>query len=323
MKRIVPLKKQGVKMKIVFLDAKTMGDDVSLEAFSEFGEFVTYATTSKKETLEHIGNAQIVLTNKVVIDSDTMDACPQLRLICITATGMNNVDLDYAKKKGIEVKNVAGYSTASVTQTTFTLALYLMAQTRFYDEFVKSGEWSKSGLFTNVERPYGEIKGKKWGIIGFGTIGKSVAKVADAFGAHVSYYSTSGANNDSSYTRMELSDMLEACDIISIHAPLNEKTNGLIKKEQLVLMKKGAILLNMGRGGIVNEADLADAIDNNGLIAGLDVTLSEPIEKDNKLLHVKNKRNLVITPHIAWASYEARVELMKMVADNIKNYLEI
>ncbi|HIP45667.1 MAG TPA: D-2-hydroxyacid dehydrogenase [Sulfurospirillum arcachonense] len=307
-------------MKTVFLDAKTMGDDVSLEAFKEFGEFVTYSTTSKAQTVEHIGNAQVVLTNKVVIDSDVMDKCLQLRLICITATGMNNVDLDYAKQKGIEVKNAAGYSTASVTQTTFTLALYLMAQTKFYDKFVSSGEWSRSGLFTNVERPYSEIKGKKWGIIGFGTIGKSVAKVADAFGANVSYYSTSGVNNDISHTRMELSEMLSECDIISIHAPLNEKTKGLIKKEQLNLMKKGAILINVGRGGIVDEADLADAIDNNGILAGLDVTVTEPMEEDNKLLHIEKKDNIVITPHIAWASYEARVELMKIVANNIKEF---
>jgi len=309
-------------MKIVFLDAKTMGNDVNLEAFKKFGEFITYGTTSKAQTVEHISNAQVVLTNKVVIDSEIMDKCPQLRLICITATGMNNVDLEYAKKKGIEVKNAAGYSTTSVTQTTFTLALYLLAQTKFYDTFVNSGEWSKSDLFTNVERPYNEIKGKKWGIIGFGTIGKNVAKIADAFGANISYYSTSGTNNDNSYTRMELHEMLSKCDIVSIHAPLNEKTNGLIKKEQLNLMKKGAILLNLGRGGIVDEADLAEAIDNNSILAGLDVTTTEPIEENNPLLYVKQKDNLVITPHIAWASYEARVELMKIVADNIKSFIE-
>lgn len=309
-------------MKIVFLDAKTMGDDVSLETFKSFGEFKIFLTTSKKETIEHISDAQIVLTNKVVIDSEIMDKCPNLKLICITATGMNNVDLDYAKGKGIEVKNAAGYSTASVTQTTFTLALYLMAQTKFYDDFVKSSEWSNSGLFTNVERPYHEIKGKKWGIIGFGTIGKSVAKVADAFGANVSYYSTSGVNNDNTYTRMELKEMLESCDIISIHAPLNAQTNGLIKKEELNLMKKGAILINVGRGGIVDETDLAYAVDNNDILAGIDVTATEPVEIDNPLLHVKKKDNLAMTPHLAWASYEARVELMKIVANNIKEFLK-
>ena len=309
-------------MKIVFLDAKTIGKDVSLESFRELGEFVTYETSSKGQILNHIGDAQVVLTNKVVIDSETMDACPQLRLICITATGMNNVDLNYAKKKGIVVKNAAGYSTASVTQTTFTLALYLIAQTKFYDGFVSSGEWSKSGLFTNVERPFSEIKGKKWGIIGFGNIGKSVAKVADAFGADVSYFSTSGVNNHNSYRRIQLDEMLQACDIISIHAPLNEKTSGLIKKEQLDLMKKGAILLNLGRGGIIDEADLAYAIDNNEILAGLDVTATEPIQINNPLLHVKKKEKLIITPHIAWASYEARVELMRIVANNIKEFMK-
>lgn len=308
-------------MKIVFLDAITIGEDVSLKAFDAFGEFVTYPTTPKEKIVERIGDAQIVLTNKVVIDSEVMDKCPQLRLICITATGMNNVDLDYAAKKGIEVKNAAGYSTSSVTQMTFTLALYLIAQSSFYDDFVKSGDWSKSGLFTNVERPFFELKGKKWGIIGFGNIGKNVAKVADAFGANVSYYSTSGANNDSTYTRMELDEMLQDCDIISIHAPLNEKTLGLIKKPQLALMKKGAILLNLGRGGIVDEADLAYAIDNYDILAGIDVVATEPIEADNKLLHVKNKDHLAMSPHIAWASKEARTELMKIVAQNIKDYL--
>jgi len=308
-------------MKIVFLDAITVGDDVSLKAFDAFGEFVTYPITPKEKIVEHIGDAKIVLTNKVVIDSEVMDKCLQLRLICITATGMNNVDLDYAAKKGIEVKNAAGYSTSSVTQMTFTLALYLIGQSSFYDDFVKSGDWSKSGLFTNVERPYFELKGKKWGIIGFGNIGKNVAKVADAFGANVSYYSTSGANNDSTYTRMELDEMLQTCDIISIHAPLNEKTLGLIKKPQLELMKKGAILLNLGRGGIVDEADLAYAIDNYDILAGIDVVATEPIEADNKLLHVKNKDHLAMSPHIAWASKEARVELMKIVAQNIKDYL--
>ncbi len=315
------IKELGDKMKIVFLDAKTIGDDISLDAFKEFGEFVTYPTTSKEQTVKHIGDAKIVLTNKVIIDKDVIDRCPKLELICIVATGMNNVDLDYAKKKNITVKNAAGYSTASVTQMTFTLAFYLIAQSKFYDEFVSSAKWSRSGLFTNVERPLKEIKGKKWGVIGFGTIGKSVAKIADAFGANVSYYSTSGVNNDKTFTRMELDEMLINCDIITIHAPLNKQTDNLIKKEQLNLMKKGAILLNLGRGGIVNEDDLADAIDNHGILAGIDVTKVEPINENNKLLHVKKKDNLIITPHIGWSSYEARVELMKIVANNIKDFL--
>lgn len=309
-------------MKIVFLDASTLGDDVSLDAFNELGEFITYPTTSNEQTTSHIGDAQIALTNKAVIDKEVMDTCENLKLICVTATGMNNVDLEYAKEKGIEVKNAAGYSTASVTQSTFTLALYLIGQSRFYDDYVKSGAWVKSPIFTNVDRPFFELKDKKWGVIGFGTIGKSVAKVADAFGANVSYYSTSGANNDSTYTRMELDEMLSTCDVVSIHAPLNEKTKDLIKKPQLELMKKGAVLLNLGRGGIVDENDLAYAIDFNGLLAGFDVLAVEPMNADNKLLHVKNKDNLAMSPHTAWASKESRVSLMKIVEANIKVYLK-
>lgn len=309
-------------MKIVFLDASTLGSDVSLDVFNDFGEFITYDTTTKEQTLKHISDAQIVLTNKVVIDKDIMNKCENLELICITATGMNNVNLEYAKQQGIEVKNVAGYSTASVTQTTFTLALYLIGQSHFYNNYTKSGEWSKSPIFTNIDKPYFELKDKKWGIIGLGTIGKSVAKVADAFGAEIVYYSTSGLNSDANYCRVELDEMLKSCDIISIHAPLNDKTDGLIKHNQLMLMKKGAVLINVGRGGIVNENDLAYAIDNNDILAGIDVSTVEPINADNKLLKVKNRDNLVITPHIAWASIEARKALIKMVVNNIKEYLK-
>lgn len=307
-------------MKIVLLDALTLGSDADLSVFSEFGKFVSYDTTSAKERLAHIDDAQIILTNKVIIDKEIMDTCTNLKLICITATGMNNVDLEYAKQKGIAVKNVAGYSTASVTQTTFTLALALIGKSAYYDTYVKSGDWSRSPIFTHLDKPVCEIKGKTWGIIGFGTIGKEVAKVANAFGADVVYYSTSGANNDSAYKRVELAELMQS-DIISIHAPLNEKTNGLIKKEQLSLMKKGGILLNLGRGGIVDESDLADALDSQDIYAGLDVTATEPPSSENPLLHVTQKHRLIMSPHIAWASVEARRTLIAMVAQNIKNFL--
>lgn len=309
-------------MKIVLLDAKTLGDDANLDIFKTFGEFIVYQTTTKEQSIEHIADADIILTNKVIIDKEVMDACENLKLICITATGMNNVDLEYAKVKNIEVKNAAGYSTASVTQTTFSLALYLISKSNFYDEYTKSKEWSNSPIFTNLDRKFFELKDKKWGIIGLGTIGKSVAKVADAFGCEVLYYSTSGANNDSTYTRVSLDEMLKSCDVISIHAPLNDKTKNLIAKEQLALMKEGSVLINVGRGGIVDESDLADAIDTRGILAGIDVTSVEPINADNKLLSVKNKDNLIITPHIAWGSIEARVKLLQIVSDNIKEYIK-
>jgi len=308
-------------MKIVFLDAKTLGDDADFSLFKQFGTFEAYDTSSLSQRIEHIGDAKIVLTNKVLIDKEVMDACPNLGLICVTATGMNNVDLVYAKEKGIRVKNVAGYSTASVTQTTFTLALYLIGQMRYYDDFVKSGGWVKSDIFTHIERPFGEIKGKKWGIIGFGTIGKAVAKVAVAFGAHGVYYSTSGANNDPQYERLDLETLMRSCDIISIHAPLNEHTKGLIGKEQLGWMKQGAVLVNVGRGGIVDEHALAEAIDTQDIYVGIDVVSVEPMEEGHPLLHVKQSHRLAMSPHIAWASVEARKELMRLVGENIKDYL--
>lgn len=308
-------------MKIVCLDAKTLGDDTDLNVFKQFGLFEAFDTTTADEVVHHIGDAKIILTNKVVISKETMDACPNLGLICITATGMNNVDLEYAKLKGITVKNVAGYSTASVTQTTFTLALYLIGQSVYYDQYVKSGEWVRSKIFTHLDRPIVEIKDKTWGIIGFGTIGKEVAKVASAFGAHVVYYSTSGANKDSTYPRVGFEELCKTCDIISIHAPLNDKTKGLVNKDAFALMKKGALILNMGRGGIVDEADLAEAIDNKGIYAGIDVIAIEPMEEGNPLLHVQHKERLAMSPHIAWASIEARRELIRLVGENIKDFI--
>ena len=303
------------------LDAKTLGDDADLSVFQQFGIFEAYATTSISQRVEHIGDAKIVLTNKVMIDKDVMDACPNLGLICITATGMNNVDLVYAKQKGIVIKNVAGYSTASVAQITFMLVLDLLGQSGYYDQYVKSGEWTKSPIFTHLDRPFGELKGKRWGIIGFGTIGKEVAKIASAFGSHIVYYSTSGANNDSTYERISLETMMQTCDVISIHAPLNDNTKNLVGKEQLNWMKKGAILVNVGRGGIVNEADLLEVIEHKEIYVGLDVLDVEPMRENHPLLEVTHPERLIITPHIGWGSVESRRELIRLVGENIKEFL--
>jgi len=308
-------------MKIVFLDAKTMGSDIDLSLFQQFGMFEAFETTAMPERIKHIGDAKIVLTNKVLIDKEVMDECPNLGLICITATGMNNVDLEYAKQKKIVVKNVAGYSTASVAQTTFMLVLSLLGQCGYYDQYVKSGGWTKSPMYTHIDRPFWEIKGKRWGIIGLGTIGKEVAKIATAFGAYVVYFSASGANKDAGYEQVTLASMMQMCDIISIHAPLNEHTKNLIAKEQLNQMKKGAILVNVGRGGIVNETDLLEVIDAKEIFVGLDVLSVEPMIENHPLLKVKHPERLIITPHIAWASVEARAELMRLVGENIKEFI--
>jgi glycerate dehydrogenase len=292
-----------------------------LSKFEKLGEFVTYDITSTKETLNRVKDADIALSNKVVIDKTIMDNSPNLKLICITATGMNNVDLEYAKQKGIVVKNAVGYSTHSVAQMTFTLLFSLMSRVCFYDDYVKSFEYSNSPIFTNLSKEFMEIRGKRWGIIGLGNIGKEVAKIASSFGAEVVFYSTSGKNSSSDYKRVELDELLSSSDIVSIHAPLNEATQNLIAKEELLKLKKGAFILNLGRGGIINESDLAWALDNLDIYAGLDVISKEPIDRDNPLLHMQNKERVLITPHIAWASKEAREKLIEITYQNIKNFI--
>jgi len=268
-------------MKIVFLDAKTVGEDVDLNIFKDFGEFIAYPITKKEETIDRIKDADIVITNKVVIDREVLDNAPNLKLICVAATGYNNIDVEYAKKKGVAITNVAGYSTESVVQHTFAILFYLLEHLKYYDEYVKSGKYAKSDIFTHLDKPFWEIQGKIWGIIGLGTIGRRVAEVAESFGAKVIYSSTSGVKREEKYPEYPLEELLKVSDIVSIHAPLNEKTKNLITYEKIKLMKPTAILLNLGRGGIVNEKDLAKALDESLIAgAGLDVLEREPINED-------------------------------------------
>jgi len=308
-------------MKIVFLDKSTVGNVGNLECLKQFGEVVYYEVTPPDQTSARVSDAEIIITNKVVIDRKVMDANPGIRLICIAATGMNNVDLDYAERKGIAVKNVSGYSTHSVTQSTFAMLFSLANSIAYYDDYVKSGIYAKSPIFTHHGKEFFEIGGKVFGIIGMGTIGQSVARVAEAFGCQLAYYSTSGANTRQPYPCLELEELLRTADIISIHAPLNDQTDNLINLDRLKIMKKTAILINAGRGNIVNENDLAYAIDHD-MIAGaaLDVYGHEPIQADNPLLLVKNKNRLILAPHIAWASLESRELLIEGICDNIREY---
>jgi len=305
-------------MKIAFLDRKTLGDDISLEQFNTLGEVVSYDVTKPTDTLNRVQDIDVVITNKVVIDKDIMDNS-NIKLICVAATGMNNVDLEYAKQKGIIVKNVAGYSTSSVAQLTISIALQFVQKIAFYDNYVKSGGWENSEIFTNIDQPFFELDGKNWGIIGLGNIGKGVAKVADALGCKVNYFSTSGANNDDTYTKVSLEELLRTSDVISIHSPLNDATSNLINSSNLDIVKDGSIILNLGRGGIVNEQDISDAINSGqNVYYGTDVVTKEPIEKSSPLLTIKDKSKVVFTPHIAWASKEARVRLLEGVFKNIQ-----
>ena len=304
-------------MKIVLLDTLTFGD-TDLRAFESLGEVTVYKTTSPQEVQERITNCEVIVTNKVVITDLHMAETPTLKLICVAATGTNNVDLEAAEKRDIAVKNVAGYSTDSVIQHTFSMLFYLIGHSRYYDEYVKDGSYSKSLIFTDVSKPFFEIKGKKWGIIGLGEIGRGVANIAKVFGAEIFYYSTSGVNTTDDFPRVNLDALLKECDIISIHAPLNEKTTNLLDYEQLLTCKEGSVVLNLGRGGIINEEAVARIVDEKNISFGLDVLSREPMRENHPLLNVKNKENLYITPHIAWTSKEARDKLIAGVVENIR-----
>lgn len=309
-------------MNIVFLDASTVGEVPNLESIKELGEVTFYQVTTPKETADRIREANIIITNKVVITRELMEKAPHLKLICIAATGMNNVDREAAADRGIPVKNVAGYASVSVAQTTFAMILHLLQNLPAYDKYVKSSSYSKSPIFTNMDQNFHEISGMRFGIIGLGNIGQKVADIAEAFGAGVVYYSTSGKNTDQPYERLELKELLETSDVVSIHSPLNKKTENLIGYKQFSQMKPSAILVNTGRGGIVNEPDLARALDEKLIFgAGLDVFEQEPIQPDNPLLSIKDPGKLVLTPHIAWASVEARTQLIDGVKDNIREFI--
>ncbi|MHC3993366.1 D-2-hydroxyacid dehydrogenase [Thiomicrolovo sp. ZZH C-3] len=307
-------------MKIVLLDTLTFGE-TDLGGFDAFGEVEAFETTAPEETLSRIANADVIVTNKVVITDEMMAATPSLKLICVAATGTNNVDIPAAEARGIAVKNVAGYSTDSVIQHTFSMLFYLLGHSRYYDSYVKNGDWSRSEVFTHVGRPFHEIKGKVWGIIGLGEIGRGVAAVAKVFGAEVRYYSTSGKNDNPDYEKVTLSRLLEESDIVTIHAPLNASTKGLIGHSELLIMKDGAVLLNLGRGGIVDERALAAIIDAKSLYIGLDVLEKEPMSAGHPLMEIEHKERLYITPHIAWTSVEARDALIAKVIENIRTFV--
>ena len=308
-------------MKIVFLDAKTMGKVPNFHLFEKIGNFVSYPTTKHEERLERLKNADVAITCKVIIDKEMMDACSNLKLICVAATGMNNIDLEYAAKKGIPVKNVANYSTESVAQMAIGMVLNLTNQLNYFDRYVKTGGYTQSDMFTHYGPDFYELKGKRAGIIGLGNIGKRVAHILEVFGMEVVYFSTSGKNNNNDYLRLELEELLVTSDVVSIHAPLNEHTKSLITFARLKLMKPTAILINAGRGGIVNEHDLAEAINHQVIAgAGLDVYEKEPMTADNPLLKVKFPERLIMTPHAAWTSVEARTLLIEKIAENIKEF---
>lgn len=307
-------------MKIVFLDADTMGD-VSFAPIQQYGELVCYGRSTPEEALVRVADCDVMIVNKVKVTPSLIDAAPCLKLICEAATGVNNIDLDYAASKGIPVRNAVGYSTESVVQATFMHLLSLAGNAPYYDESVKSGKYGRSGIFTDVTETWTELSGKTMGIIGMGNIGRRVAKVAEAFGMKVAYFSTSGTSHCKEYPSLSLEQIMES-DVISIHAPLNERTQGLIGEREISMMKPTASILNMGRGGIIEETALVAALDE-GRIAGaaLDVFREEPLPSSSPIMRMSDFGRIRLTPHVAWASDEARERLVHMIARNIETLL--
>lgn len=307
-------------MKIVFLDEYSVcGRDLS--SIKKFGDYTGYDVTSPKQVLERCADAEVVISNKVVLDATIIASLPKLRLICVAATGMNNIDLNAAAEHGVEVRNAVGYSTYSVAETTICSALSLLREVTYYDNYFKSGEYAKAERIFNFDRPTAQLRGKRWGIIGMGNIGREVARLAEAFGCEVAYYSTSGVERNEAYNKLSLNELLNSSDVISIHCPLNERTQNLISAEELAMMKKSALLINVARGGIVNEAALAEALNSGNLrSAALDVFTSEPLRK-SPLYNLKDPYRLLASPHNAWSSVEAIDRLIACIAGNIQEYI--
>lgn len=308
-------------MKIVFLDVKTIGEDIDLSGYEALGEVVKYDFSTPEQALERTEDADVIILNKVEINESSIGKAKNLKLVCVTATGTNNLDKQYLGKRHIAWRNVAGYSTESVAQHTFALLFYLLEKLRYYDDYVKQEKYIGDISFTHFGNVFHELCGKTWGIIGLGSIGKRVADIAKLFGCRVIYYSTTGQHEEPGYERSSLDELLEQSDIVSVHAPLNEKTKGLMNAEAFEKMKESAIFLNLGRGPIVCEQALADALRQHKIAAaGLDVLSVEPMREDNPLRQIKDSNMLLITPHIAWASLEARTRLMATILEQIKEF---
>lgn len=309
-------------MKITHLDTFTLTmDGLKLDALEALGDFTTFNNTSPDKVIKRALDSEILITNKVVIDKQIIDKLPNLKYICVSATGYNVVDVAYAAEKGIPVSNVSGYSTDGVVQSVFAHLLNVLINIPYYDEEVMDGRWQKTGQFCFYDHPIRELSGKTIGIYGFGTIGKKVGQVAAAFGMKVLAVKRNEPTKTEDWvTYVDFETMCRESDFITLHASMNEDNTGIINKYALANMKSSCILVNTGRGGLIVEKDLAEALDNDIILyACLDVLGKEPPQDDNPLFKAKN---CIITPHIAWASIESRKRLIDGVVKNIQSFKE-
>lgn len=310
-------------MKIAVLERNSVGLDVSIDAIGTYGEMTVYSNTVKADVAERVKDAEIVVANKAPLNAETLKDAQNIKLICEFATGYDNVDLSYCKSKGIKVANVVNYSTDAVAQHTFALCLYILEKLNHYDNYVKSGEYAGQERFSNFDIPYTELAGKTWGIIGMGNIGRKVAQVASAFGCRVIFHSVTGQSSCTEYERTDFDTLLAESDFLSLHCPLSDITRNLIDLNALKKMKKTAILINVARGPVVNDEALYTAL-TEGYIAGagLDVTSTEPMKDSNPLSKISDSSRLIITPHMAWASIEARTRCVSETCKNIEAFLK-
>ena len=311
-------------MKIVILERNSVGLDIDVERFRALGEVDVYPNTvTAEEVAERVKDADIAISNKAPMKEEALKDAEKLKLICEFATGYDNVDIDYCKNRGILVCNVRNYSTAMVAQHSFAMALFLIENLHYYDDYVKSGAYGNQSRFSHFDEPFWELEGKTWGIVGMGNIGRKVAKIAESFGCNVIFYSASGNSTCTEYRRVDFDTLLKESDILSLHCPLSDRTRNLIDRNAMKKMKKSAVLINVARGPVVNGADLYTALTEGEIAAaGLDVLEEEPIAKDNPLGKFSDSSRLIITPHMAWASVEARERCVDGVYQNIKNFLE-
>ena len=305
-------------MKITFLDAKTLGNDICFDEFHCLGETVVYQTTTPDEMGLHIDNSDVVIVNKIKLNEQTLKHAHNLKLICVAATGFDNIDLEYCKNNNIAVCNVVGYSTHSVAQVALTMALSLATHLPEYNAFVHDGSYTKGGVANYLIPVYHELCGKVWGVVGLGNIGKQVARVAESMGCRVIGYKRTP---DSEFECCCLEDLCKTADIISIHLPLSEETKGIIDKNMIASMKKDAIVINVSRGAVTDEQALAEAVLNHHIGGlGVDVYSTEPFPKEHPFSTLLGLPNVCLTPHMAWGAYESRARCMHEIACNIKAY---
>lgn len=311
-------------MKIVILERNSVGKDVSVDSIGNLGDLTIYDNTvTIEEVQERVREADIIIANKAPLREETLKDAPNVKLICEFATGYDNCDLAYCTSRGIQVANVRDYCTAMVAQHTFTLALALSQKLYYYDNYVKSGAYSAQSRFSHFDLPFYELEGKTWGIVGMGNIGRRVAKIAAALGCRVIFHSVTGKSSCREYPQVNKETLLAESDFLSLHCPLSDLSRNFIDRESLRKMKNSAFLVNVARGGVVNNTDLYEALEAGEIAgAGLDVVEKEPLEKENPLSLLQDSNRLIITPHLAWASVEARRRCVEEAYRNIAAFLQ-